>query len=155
VSLCGHERNYMRCDDLPFVVTKLDSKLDMIQINQISSAHWMFYFDPMNLYHNLKTGRLYYYLEKKEIIANHSTEKPDKLTHIDKLPCKLALVKSEISINLMKNLKRTNENDDSKEDLFNFEYKSQIYNLNSSMKSKAHELLTLHSQYKEEHNDSN
>jgi hypothetical protein len=155
VSLCGHERNYLRCDDLPFVVTKLDQKLDMIQINQITAAHWMFHFDPLNLYHNRKSGRLYYYFDKKEIITNYSKEKPVKLTHIDKLPCKLALVKSEISINLMKAIKIMNESNQNEEPVFKFEYKSQIFDLNSSEKSKAHELLTLHSQYKEEDNETN
>jgi hypothetical protein len=150
VSLCGHERNYLRCDDLPFVVTKLDKKLDMIQINQITAAQWMFYFDPMNLYHNLQTGRLYYNFEKKEIITNHANEKPTRFTHIDKLPCKLALVKSEISIDLMKTIKRTNEENDKEDPVLKFEYKSKVYDLNSSEKSRAHELLTLHSQFKED-----
>ena len=158
ISYCGRERNYLRCDDLPLVVTKLilDDKSDRVQINTINSSNWTLGFDPSNLYHNSETGRLYYFLEDTvtEIALNQNQISPDKNAnkasrsrrHFETLPCKVALVKSEISINLMKNMEFVkNEND--KNFVYRFEFKSKFYDLNSD--HKARELIKKFSAFKE------
>jgi hypothetical protein len=157
VSFCGREQNYLRCDDLPFVLTKLDENSDTVQVNQISSARWAFYFDPNNLYHNLSNGRLYYNLESKEVIMNHTDGQNGipsnlkKMTHLNKMPCRLALVKSGISIELMKHVRE--ETGDQEEKKFKFEYKSKVYYLNTDKNSSVHQMLTKNSQYISENDE--
>lgn len=147
VSNCGLERNYLRCDDLPFVVSFLDEKNDLIQLNQINSSHWLFKFDPENLFHNPNNGRLYYLLEDKEIFKQEKlcSNDPRRLKHLDNLPCRIALVKSEISIRLME---RVHSEDDNKS--LKFEYKSKVYNLNNDQASKASKLITKFSRFEEQ-----
>lgn len=146
ISLCGHERNYLKCDDLPFVITKLDENNDMIHLNQINSAHWSFNFDPTRLYHNLRSGRLYYLFEDKEIVDVKRTQvchdEPGRLKHLDKLPCRIALVKSDISIRLMQKMHPIKRSDGSNSiETFAFEYKSKMYELNNDPACKASKLI--------------
>lgn len=146
MSLCGSERNYLRCEDLPFVITHLDEKHDLMQLNQISSIHWSFHFDPLNLYHNKKNEKLYYLFEDKQIIetkqAQACHDDPKRLKHLDKLPCRIALVKSDICVQLMKKAQILLGKKDDKDPLYKFEYKSKFYDLNNDLvKSKADELL--------------
>lgn len=153
VSLCGLERNFLRCDDLPFVVTHLDEKNDMIRLNQIHSAHWTFHFEPQRLYHNLKTGRLYYLFENKEIIDNKQMcfQDPRRLKHLDKLPCKAALVKSDLSIRLMEKMHPVKKSSEENEiESFLFEYKSNTYELNNNSSSKASQIINKLSMYHRE-----
>lgn len=155
VSLSGSERNYLRCEDLPFVITQLDEKNDMIHLNQIHSAHWAFHFDPERLFHNIKNERLYYLFEDKEIILSREKENqmeqhdPRRLKHLDKLPCRIALVKSDISIRLMKKTKiiLDKHNNIPNKPSYKFEYKSKLYDLNNDLNSKAYELFQKFSLY--------
>ncbi|XP_076765631.1 UPF0598 protein CG30010 [Xylocopa sonorina] len=67
VSLCGPERNFVRCDDLPIVFTKVVQK----ENNDTGKVEdWFGYahaeellmvpFQPDKLYMNIKTGRVYH-----------------------------------------------------------------------------------------------
>ncbi len=138
VSNCGREKNYLKCDDLPFVITRLDEKNDLVQINGLNMAHWLFLFDPNNLFHDQVTGRLYYLLENKEIVGEieENSEAKKRFTHFDKLPCKIALVKSDLSIYLME---KTCFNEE--KNTINLTYKGKSYELNNSPFSKAFALL--------------
>ncbi len=145
VSFCGIERNYLKCDDLPFVITKLDERNDLVQINNINSAHWLFNFDPKDLFHDQVTGRLYYLFENKQIIKEieETKETRKRFDHFDKLPCKIALVKSDLSIYLME---KTHFNEDT--NAIRFIYKGKSYELNNNTFSKAFKLLNQFSSMK-------
>ncbi|XP_015440434.1 PREDICTED: UPF0598 protein CG30010, partial [Dufourea novaeangliae] len=67
VSLCGPERNFIRCDDLPIVFTKVVQ----LQNNETGiKEDWFGYayaeellmvpFEPEKLYMNIQTGRVYH-----------------------------------------------------------------------------------------------
>ncbi|XP_078046139.1 UPF0598 protein CG30010 [Augochlora pura] len=67
ISLCGPERNFVRCDDLPIVFTKVLQKQD----NETGKeADWFGYahaeellmvpFEPEKLYMNIQNGRVYH-----------------------------------------------------------------------------------------------
>ncbi|XP_011685909.1 PREDICTED: UPF0598 protein CG30010 [Wasmannia auropunctata] len=67
LSICGVERNFVRCDDLPLVFTKVIRKRDVetgAEEDWFSYAHaddlLMVPFDPQRLFMNVKTGRVYH-----------------------------------------------------------------------------------------------
>ncbi|RNA02831.1 hypothetical protein BpHYR1_053473 [Brachionus plicatilis] len=138
VSLSGSERNYLRCNDLPFVITYLDEKNDLLHLNQINSAHWLFHFDPKRLCHNPQNERLYYLFEDKELVYSERRLKcdhddPKRMTHLDKLPCRIALVKPQLAIHFMKKTKVVTEKEQklAEEPLYKFVYKATEYDLNN------------------------
>ncbi|XP_050454565.1 UPF0598 protein CG30010 isoform X4 [Cataglyphis hispanica] len=67
LSICGVERNYVRCDDLPLVFTKVIQKHN-VETNAdedwFSYAHaddlLMVPFEPQKLFMNINTGRVYH-----------------------------------------------------------------------------------------------
>jgi len=136
VSNCGTEKNYLKCDDLPFIATYLDQTNNTIQLNNIKSAYWSIKFEPKNLCYNIDTGRLYYFFNELKFDplnkfddnnSPHNSLALKKHTeHFEKLPCHVCLVKSLISINLMKSLR---EMDDG---TFEFEYQEKTYKLGLS-----------------------
>lgn len=155
VSLCGRERNYLRCEDLPFVITHLDENTDLLHLNQIMSAHWAFHFDPHRLYHNPRNERLYYYFEDKELIFTKEKMKcdhddPKRMKHLDKLPCRVALIKPQLAIHLMKKTKVVLEKEEklAHEPLYKFVYKSKEFDVNNvNLCPKMIELLDRFSMY--------
>jgi len=153
VSYCGSERNYLRCDDLPFLVTQLKDKIDLININLINSCYWMFKFNPENLYHNPETGRLYYSLEgmaacgKKNTAPDHEKIPSRRFDHYNTLPCQLALVKSEISINLLKSM-QPDDSTGSKPGAFKFDYKTKSYRINNNPEHPIGKLVKQFSSFK-------
>lgn len=67
VSLCGRERNFVRCDDLPIVFTKVVQKQNNEtgkQEDWFGFAHaeelLMVRFQPEKLYMNIQSGRVYH-----------------------------------------------------------------------------------------------
>lgn len=108
----------------------------------------MLEFNPSNLYHNVETGRLYYLIENMGIFNGSDNDKnSSKRSRIfENLPCKVALVKSEISINLMKNMQTIHDKNNDKF-VYRFEFKSKFYNL--SNEHKANELVKKFSAFKE------
>nr|XP_033342328.1 UPF0598 protein CG30010 isoform X4 [Megalopta genalis] len=67
ISLCGRERNFVRCDDLPVVFTKILQKQDNEtgkEVDWFGYAHaeefLMVPFEPGKLYMNIRTGRVYH-----------------------------------------------------------------------------------------------
>jgi len=133
-------------------VTDLDIKTSIAQLNQMNSINWSVYFHPENLFHDEKTGRLYYSFENEQVVLDKLKENgTDNRNYLltrkrySNLPCKVALVKSSISIELLKNLKTDNNNE-----RFEFEYKSKIYTLNSNINNnKTYELIKQFSSLKE------
>ncbi|XP_012524803.1 UPF0598 protein CG30010 [Monomorium pharaonis] len=72
LSVCGVERNYVRCDDLPIVFTKVIQKRNVesdLEEDWFSYAHaddlLMVPFEPQRLFMNVKTGRVYHPAPKK------------------------------------------------------------------------------------------
>ena len=137
VSHCGREVNYVACDDLPFVVTKLNTHSDTLELNNITaSAHWLYQFDPTHLFENRASGRLYYLQEGKQPAES-------KQTFYKRLPAQLALVRSDLAIFLME--KSSTLLDDGQ---LTFEYKSRTYTLNNpSIEARCNHLLSKYSQY--------
>ena len=156
VSLCGSEHNYLRCDDLPFVVTGLDTRNDLIQLNHLKSAHWLIRFVPDHLYHNPSTGRVYYLFKDKHLAQNNAKPTLDengdevfykrKGKHFDRLPCKISLVKSSISLMLLKSMQSREVEG---KEIYEFEYKSKKHVLNSTEQKEISEMLEKFSSYKE------
>lgn len=154
VSMCNNECNYLKCEDLPFVVTHLDPKNDLAQLNNLVSVNWAVYFSPHNLYHHARTGRLYYLFEDKQIIldksinekeiTNESLERARK--KYSKLPVKVGLVKSNIALDILKTLEIENSENGS---LLKFIYKSAPYVLNSSKENKIYPLVKQYSSLKD------
>lgn len=158
LSLCGRERNYLRCDDLPLVVTEMDYEKDIMYLNQLKSLNWAFRFDPANLYHNFDTGRLYYLFENERlrietpetVKQDHSARAKLNIKHaFDRLPFQIALVKSSISINLLKNVVH-DQSSSSSEKRFQFEYKAKVYEIGSDDSSThSFNLVKKYSSYKD------
>ena len=147
VSYCGREQNYLKCDDLPFVVTHLDFASDLMQINSMKGASWLIGFDANNVVLNEATGRLYYHIEKDNIAAHpDSILLKRKLHMFEHLPCNICLIKSSISIELMSKIKEISPAN------FEFEYKSVKYNLKLSSHDTFQQLLNQYSSYKPEDN---
>ena len=135
------DMNYLKCEDLPFVITYLDERNDMVQLNQMNSAHWLFHFDPNRLYMNKLNGRLYYLFEGKEIIRNNSISlnDPKRLRHLDHIPVRIALIKSDLAIYLMK--KSQVIKGEKSTDMYSFEYKSNWHRIHSLNDNDATRLL--------------
>jgi hypothetical protein len=130
VFYCNQERSYLNFSDLPFVVTNLDESNDSVQLNNIKSLSWQCYFDPNYLYYHEPNGRLYYLFRDQQLISfNEKKDKYDKvkINSFNRLPCKIALVKSSLSEKIMKFATTSNE---SKQ--VNFEYKSKKFTLNTN-----------------------
>jgi hypothetical protein len=171
--MCNNECNYLKCEDLPFVgkiklfyfyftfnfiywkiVTHLDPKNDLAQLNNLVSVNWAVYFSPHNLYHHARTGRLYYLFEDKQIIldksinekeiTNESLERARK--KYSKLPVKVGLVKSNIALDILKTLEIENSENGS---LLKFIYKSAPYVLNSSKENKIYPFVKQYSSLKD------
>ncbi len=150
VSNCGREKNYLKCDDLPFVATHLDESNDLLQINNLRSAEWSLKFDPTNLVFNTVNGRLYYFFEDKYKQLDQTNGLKRK-HRFEKLPCKMCLIKSNISIKLMSKLKQIDENIDLK---FEFQYKSKVYQLSLSTEKLYQEQLDKFSSYDEKNSEN-
>ncbi|XP_046736037.1 UPF0598 protein CG30010 [Diprion similis] len=67
LSLCGRERNFVRCDDLPIVFTHVIRKEDLdtgVVKNQFSYAHadelLTVPFEPAKIFMSMETGRVYH-----------------------------------------------------------------------------------------------
>jgi hypothetical protein len=154
ISTCRGEHNYLKCEDLPYVVTHLDENNNMIQLNQIKSAHWLFHFEPELLHYNPNNGRLYYLFENKEIIRNNNTGKndPRRLKHLDNMPCAIALVKSDLNIQLMSKTRKVTENDSNgkEREVYLFEYKGKTYKLSTMNDADPCKHIRKHSQHGDE-----
>ncbi|CAL2029243.1 unnamed protein product [Caenorhabditis brenneri] len=76
VSLCGIERNFLRCDDTPLVYTELDSSEKSLRIGQSSLSYP---FQPASL-SMTSTGRVYHTssIGEKALVSDKLT---DKLYH--------------------------------------------------------------------------
>ena len=136
VSNCGIERNYLKCDDLPFVASHLDQENNVFYLNHIKSDYWSVKFEPQNLVYDLESGRLYYFFENLKCNPMNKTASIDselmikkKSQFFEKLPCKICLVRSKISIKLMDSLKEVSTKD---EQSFEFQYKTKSFKLNLS-----------------------
>ncbi|CAF4689873.1 unnamed protein product, partial [Rotaria magnacalcarata] len=60
VSLCGRERNFIRCADVPFVLTQFFDEKDLFECCHIPSTMLSIRFEPERLYVKPDTGRIYY-----------------------------------------------------------------------------------------------
>ena len=65
VSLCGRERNFIRCADVPFVFTRLLDDQDLFECCHIPSTTLSIQFEPERLYAKPETGRLYHPLPER------------------------------------------------------------------------------------------
>jgi hypothetical protein len=147
VSNCGRERNYLKCNDLPFVITQLNEETDMLEINGLKSNYWTLKFDPVNVFYNSSNGRLYYFFEDKHLYFNNDDLiLKRKLERFHKIPWKICLIKSKLSIKLMGKLK---ENIDEKgESKFLYEYKNKTFCLELIDKELYRQQLDTYSSYK-------
>lgn len=104
LSLCGREKNFIGCEDLPFVITNLNNKKNILYVNNVETLNCL--FDPKLIYvhHN---GRFYYPLTGK----------------LATFPTSIALFKSSVSIELFESIRE----DRLKEKFFT--YKAQSYKL--------------------------
>ncbi|XP_075167116.1 UPF0598 protein CG30010 [Haematobia irritans] len=69
LSLCGRERNYIRCDDTPIVFTHViqdSSGMDKIQYNHAGEV-LQIDFQPDHIYMNPETGRVYHPYPKDKV----------------------------------------------------------------------------------------
>jgi len=60
VSLCGRERNFVRCADVPLVLTRLLDNADLFECCHIPSTMLSVRFQPERLYVKPDTGRIYH-----------------------------------------------------------------------------------------------
>ncbi|CAF0800741.1 unnamed protein product [Adineta ricciae] len=65
VSLCGRERNFVRCADVPFVLTRFFDESDRFELCHIPAAILSVQFEPKKLYVKADTGRIYYPIADK------------------------------------------------------------------------------------------
>jgi hypothetical protein len=65
ISLCGRERNFVRCADVPFVLTRFLDNDDLFEYCHIPSTIVSIRFEPEKLYVKPDTGRIYYPLGEK------------------------------------------------------------------------------------------
>ncbi|UJR28309.1 hypothetical protein I4U23_009554 [Adineta vaga] len=65
VSLCGRERNFIRCADVPFVLTRLFDENDLFECCHIPTTNLSIQFQPERLYIKPDTGRIYYPISEK------------------------------------------------------------------------------------------
>jgi len=68
LSLCGPERNFIRCDDLPIVFTHLLKERgdDVLSYGHVG-PHLVNKFEPSKLFMDPDTGRVYHPVEKKPL----------------------------------------------------------------------------------------
>ena len=136
----------------------MDEKNDLLHLNHIGAGHWSFRFDPKRLFHNRPNERLYYLFEKEEVVYSDRKRKcryqdPKKLTHLNKLPCRIALVKPELAIHLMKKTKVIIENEEKfpEEPMYKLVYKTKEYDLqNANLCQTVLKLLSKFSMYGKE-----
>lgn len=64
ISLCGRERNFIRCDDLPIVFTHLLNDGQQLSYGYTGDK-LVFPFTPEHLYMSPNTGRVYHPAEQK------------------------------------------------------------------------------------------
>lgn len=83
ISLCGRERNYIRCDDVPIVYTHIIEKGTDILTYGYAGDLMTFPFAPQKIYMAPNTGRVYHPTEEKY--------------------GSIALVRSKLAIELSKN----------------------------------------------------
>lgn len=124
----------------------------MIYLNHIKSDFWSLAFKPDNLVYDLESGRLYYFFEDLKFNPLNKTGGFDsefmikrKGQHFEKLPCKICLVRSKVSIKLMDSLKEISNGNG--EPSFEFEYKSKSYQLNLSDHNRFKSELAKFSSY--------
>uniref|UniRef100_A0A1I7T8P8 DKNYY family protein n=1 Tax=Caenorhabditis tropicalis TaxID=1561998 RepID=A0A1I7T8P8_9PELO len=81
VSLCGIERNYLRCDDTPLVYTELDPAEKSLRIGQSTLSHP---FKPESL-SMTSNGRVYHHslIGGKALVADKLTDKLFKRFQFD------------------------------------------------------------------------
>ena len=65
VSLCGRERNFIRCEDVPFVLTRFLDDQDTFECCHIPSTMFSIPFEPEKLYIKPDTGRIFHPLSEK------------------------------------------------------------------------------------------
>ena len=113
----------------------MDTANDIIQLNNIRSPYWSVRFIPENLLFDTNNGRLYYLFENEGFNPLEKAAACDANTqlvlkrrgqHFNKLPCKICLVKSSISIRLMENLQEIQTDE---QIAYEFEYKGKVYRL--------------------------
>ena len=129
-------------------MTRLDTNNDLAQLNQLHSVNWTVYFDPNNLFHHKKSGRLYYLFENKQLILDdNNQETHHSISRIRKqyshIPVKGALVKSTIGIDLLKTIKPIEDaaQQTKSGNEYMFEYKSKPYVLNSNTNCQTYEMI--------------
>lgn len=67
ISLCGRERNYIRCDDLPIVFTHIitrNSEVDLLTFGYVDDL-LVTQFQPEKVYMVPETGRVYHPADEK------------------------------------------------------------------------------------------
>ncbi len=88
------------------------------------------------------------------MLKKNQTEKVEqtnhRFMHIDRLPCEISLVKSEIGLNLMRKMQKIAENN---QEFYRFEYKSQKYDLKDT-DAKIRDWLDKFSSYNYENKEN-
>lgn len=107
VSLCGRERNFIRCADVPFVLTRFFDEKDLFECCQITSTILSIPFEPDKLFVKPDTGRIYHPLS-------------------DKFSTGFALIKDSIAEQLSSHLVYEDKNDGQP---IAIEWKGQMYQL--------------------------
>lgn len=65
VSLCGRERNFVQCTDVPFVLTRLSDADDTFELCHIPPGLLSIRFEPEKIYVKPDTGRIYHPIPEK------------------------------------------------------------------------------------------
>ena len=63
--MCGREFNFIRCADVPFVLTQFFDEHDIFECCHIPSTNLSVRFEPEKLYVKPDTGRIYHPLSEK------------------------------------------------------------------------------------------
>lgn len=63
--MCGRERNFVRCDDVPLVITRLLEQDDLFELCHIPSTELSIRFEPEKIYVKQETGRIYHPIPEK------------------------------------------------------------------------------------------
>lgn len=70
------------------------------------------------------------------------------------LPCQVALIKSEISLELLKSMKMVpHESGDERKNEYEFEYKSRLHRINSNPENPVARLVQRYSAYRPNYDD--
>lgn len=111
LSLCGKERNFVRCDDLPIVFTNLQTRNGKsILIYNYCEPKTIVEFQPNKLYMGISTGRVYH-------------PGPESLHGI-------GLIKSQLAIELSKGFRYICSNDGPT----HFEANDELHRLDYTLK---------------------